>query len=164
MFAGKIKEWLKVLRKSNCAVILATQNVAYIAESSITSALVESCPTKIFLPNPDARNQTSSELYQKVFGLNERQVSIISSAVRKSQYYLVSPAGRRLFSLDLGPIALSFVGAGSKEDIARIKELMGQYGDVWPYYWLESRGLKSAGEAWFKAHDIKTRAGMEASA
>jgi type IV secretion system protein VirB4 len=164
VFAGKIKEWLKVLRKSNCAVILATQNVADIAESSITSALVESCPTKIFLPNPDARNQTSSELYQKVFGLNERQVAIIASAVRKRQYYLVSPAGRRLFSLDLGPIALSFVGAGSKEDIARIKELMEQHGSVWPYYWLEGRGLKSAAEAWFKAHDIKMRAGMEASA
>ncbi|MDR2779811.1 MAG: hypothetical protein LBB28_01660, partial [Synergistaceae bacterium] len=164
VFAGKIKEWLKVLRKSNCAVILATQNVADIAESTITSALVESCPTKIFLPNPDARSQASSELYQKVFGLNEKQVAIIAGATRKRQYYLVSPAGRRLFSLDLGPVALSFVGAGSKEDIARVKELMAQYGDDWPFYWLEGRGLGSAAEAWYKAHDMKKRAGTEATA
>lgn len=158
VFASKIKEWLKVLRKSNCAVILATQNVADIAESSITSALVESCPTKIFLPNPEARNQTSAELYQKVFGLNEKQIALIAGAVRKSQYYLVSPAGRRLFELGLGPVALSFVGAGSKEDIARIKELTEQYGAEWPYYWLEGRGLKTAAEAWLKGHDIQMKA------
>ncbi|MDR3076666.1 MAG: hypothetical protein LBU26_05145 [Synergistaceae bacterium] len=157
VFSGKIKEWLKVLRKSNCAVILATQNVADIAESDITSALVESCPTKIFLPNPDARSQTSSELYEKVFGLNERQISIIANAVRKSQYYVVSPAGRRLFELGLGPVTLSFVGAGSKEDIAKIRELTEQYGDEWPYHWLCMRGLRAEGEAWLKGREMRLR-------
>jgi type IV secretion system protein VirB4 len=162
VFAGKIKEWLKVLRKSNCAVILATQNVADIAESTITSALVESCPTKIFLPNPDARTRTSAELYEKVFGLNERQIGIIATAVRKSQYYLVSPAGRRLFELGLGPVALSFVGAGSKEDIARIRELMTDHGDEWPYHWLYSRGLKAEAEAWIRGHDIQMKVAVSA--
>jgi type IV secretion system protein VirB4 len=157
VFAGKIKEWLKVLRKSNCAVVLATQNVADIAESSITSALVESCPTKIFLPNPDARSRTSAELYEKVFGLNERQIAIITNAVRKSQYYLVSPAGRRLFELGLGPVALSFVGAGSKEDIARINALIDEYGDEWPYHWLAGRGLQSDAEAWARGREMQLR-------
>ena len=157
VFSGKIKEWLKVLRKSNCAVILATQNVADIAESDITSALVESCPTKIFLPNPDARTQTSSELYEKVFGLNERQIAIIANAVRKSQYYVVSPVGRRLFELGLGPVALSFVGAGSKEDIARIRELMETYGGEWPFHWLYGRGLRAEADAWLKGYEMRLR-------
>ncbi|GHS92307.1 hypothetical protein AGMMS49957_18970 [Synergistales bacterium] len=56
--------------------------MADIAESTITSALVESCPTKIFLPNPDARSQTSAELYAKVFGLNEKQIAIIAGLTR----------------------------------------------------------------------------------
>ncbi|MCL2010490.1 MAG: hypothetical protein FWG71_08090, partial [Synergistaceae bacterium] len=157
VFAGKIKEWLKVLRKSNCAVILATQNVADIAESTITSALVESCPTKIFLPNPDARSRTSSELYESVFGLNERQIAIITGAVRKSQYYVVSPVGRRLFELGLGPVALSFVGAGSKEDIARIDGLIADHGDEWPYHWLRMRGLRPEADAWLKGHEMQNR-------
>jgi type IV secretion system protein VirB4 len=157
VFSGKIKEWLKVLRKSNCAVILATQNVADIAESDITSALVESCPTKIFLPNPDARSQTSSELYEKVFGLNERQIAIIAGAARKSQYYVVSPVGRRLFELGLGPVALSFVGAGSKEDIAKIRDLMTSHGAEWPYHWLCMRGLKTEADAWFKGYETRLR-------
>jgi type IV secretion system protein VirB4 len=82
---------------------------------------------------------------------------------------VVSPAGRRLFELGLGPVALSFVGAGSKEDIARINALIDEYGDVWPYYWLSSRGLRAEAEAWLKGHDIQKRveeqaAQMEASA
>jgi type IV secretion system protein VirB4 len=157
VFSGKIKEWLKVLRKSNCAVILATQNVADIAESDITSALVESCPTKIFLPNPDARTRTSSELYEKVFGLNERQIAIIASAARKSQYYAVSPVGRRLFELGLGPVALSFVGAGSKEDIARINDLRTEHGDEWVHHWLVGRGLRAEADAWLKGYEMRLR-------
>jgi type IV secretion system protein VirB4 len=157
VFSGKIKEWLKVLRKSNCAVILATQNVADIAESDITSALVESCPTKIFLPNPDARTQTSSELYERVFGLNERQIAIIANAIRKSQYYVVSPVGRRLFELGLGPVALSFVGAGSKEDIARINSLREEHGDEWVYHWLLGRGLRAEADAWLKGYEMRLR-------
>ncbi|MDR1944280.1 MAG: hypothetical protein LBQ19_05610 [Synergistaceae bacterium] len=158
VFASKIKEWLKVLRKANCAVVMATQNVSDIAESSITSALVESCPTKIFLPNPDARNEQSAELYRRIFGLNDKQIQLISSATRKRQYYLASPAGRKLFELGLGPVALSFVGAGAKEDIARIKELLGKYGDVWPYYWLVERGQEKAAQGWMNGYKAKHEA------
>nr|WP_242680840.1 hypothetical protein [Pasteurella multocida] len=53
MFKEKIREWLKVLRKANCIVVLATQSLADAAKSSIFDALLESTPTKIFLPNPN---------------------------------------------------------------------------------------------------------------
>jgi type IV secretion system protein VirB4 len=158
VFAGKIKEWLKVLRKSNCAVILATQNVSDVAESSITSALVESCPTKIFLPNPDARSEQSAELYRRIFGLNDKQIQLISGAVRKKHYYLASPVGRKLFELGLGPVALSFVGAGAKEDIARIRELLDKYGEVWPSHWLDERGLEKAAQGWLSGYKAKNEA------
>jgi type IV secretion system protein VirB4 len=153
VFAEKIKEWLKVFRKANCAVILATQSVTDVAESSLTSAIVESCPTKIFLPNPDARAEHSAKLYKETFGLNDTQVELISSAVRKSQYYLVTPVGRRLFELGLGPVTLSFIGAGAKDDIRKIKELKNEFGPVWPYYWLKERGMTTAAQAWLGGHE-----------
>jgi type IV secretion system protein VirB4 len=159
VFAEKIREWLKVFRKANCAVILATQNVADVADSSLTSAIVESCPTKIFLPNPDARGENSAELYRKTFGLNDTQINLIAGAVRKRQYYLVSPAGRRLFELGLGPATLSFVGAGAKDDIKRIKELQIEYCDVWPYYWLKERSQRQWAEAWLKGHEMRYMGG-----
>jgi type IV secretion system protein VirB4 len=155
VFAEKIKEWLKVFRKANCAVILATQNVSDIAESTLTSAVVESCPTKIFLPNPEARSEHAAGLYRRIFGLNMTQIELIASAARKRQYYLASPAGRRLFELGLGPVALSFVGAGAKEDIKRIKDLKREFGEVWPYYWLKERNLAKEAEGWLSGHKTK---------
>lgn len=147
-FEAKIREWLKVLRKKNCAVILATQNVSDIAKSSICSALVESCPTKIYLANPEADNEFSRKIYADVMGLNQTQISLIAGMVRKRQYYITNTLGRRVFELGLGPIALSFVGAANKEDLKQINDLIERYGEEWPAEWLNIRGLKDAGEAW----------------
>jgi len=155
VFAAKIKEWLKVLRKANCAVILATQEVGDIEGNPIISTLVEQCHTKIFLPNPEATTERSAKLYRNVFGLNNTQIELIRYAARKSQYYLVSPVGRRLFDLGIGSTALSFVGVGAKEDIAKISELKREHEDIWPYYWLRERGLPRAAEGWISGYNAK---------
>ena len=52
---------------------------------------------------------------------------------------MVSPAGRRLFQLGLGPVALAFVGSSDKESIARIKSLKEIHGRDWPNVWLKER-------------------------
>ena len=51
LFAARIREWLKVLRKKNVSVVFATQSLADIANCSIAPAIIESCPQRIFLPN-----------------------------------------------------------------------------------------------------------------
>ena len=118
-FAAKIREWLKTLRKFNVAVVFATQSLADIARSSIAPALIESCPTRIFLPNPDAQTPQIAELYEG-FGLNAQQLRIVASATPKRDYYYQSSAGNRLFELGLGPIGLAAVGAASPGDQLRI--------------------------------------------
>jgi type IV secretion system protein VirB4 len=138
VFRAKIREWLKVLRKANCAVVLATQSLSDAARSEIMDVLAESCPTKIFLPNLEARNETQRDQYLKL-GLNTRQLEIIARATPKRDYYVVSPSGRRQMQLALGRKALAFVGASGKEDIARIKELHRQYGPEWVHHWLAAR-------------------------
>src|SRR5215471_1090351 len=50
-FAGQLREWLKTLRKKNASVIFATQSLADIDGSAIAPAIIESCPTRILLPN-----------------------------------------------------------------------------------------------------------------
>ena len=67
---------------------------------------------------------------------------------RKREYYIISPQGRRLFSLGLGLVALSFVGASGAEDLARVRVLKEQYGRTWPVQWLKERGLPDWAEAW----------------
>ena len=138
VFRSKIREWLKVLRKANCGVILATQSLSDARQSGIMDVLLESCPTKIYLPNREARNDETYGFY-KACGLNDRQISILAHATAKQDYYMVSPAGRCLFQLGLGPVALAFVGASDKESIARIKSLKEIHGRDWPNVWLKER-------------------------
>lgn len=140
-FRAKIKEWLKVMRKANCLVLMATQSLSDAANSGILDVIVESTATKIFLPNPYARDEDTSALYRRM-GLNSRQIEIISGAVPKRQYYYVSENGRRLYDLALGPLALAFVGASDKDSVAAIKSLEKKYGDGWVDEWLANRGLR----------------------
>jgi type IV secretion system protein VirB4 len=140
-FRAKIREWLKVMRKANCLVLMATQSLSDAANSGILDVIVESTATKIFLPNVYARDEDAAALYSRM-GLNARQIEIIATAIPKRQYYYVSENGRRLYELALGPLALSFVGASDKESVAAIKGLEAHYGDQWVHEWLTGRGLK----------------------
>jgi type IV secretion system protein TrbE len=110
LFAARIREWLKVLRKKNVGVVFATQSLADVAGSSIAPAIIESCPQRIFLPNDRAIEPQSRAAYD-AFGLNARQIELIARATPKRQYYLQSARGNRLFELGLGPVALTFCGA-----------------------------------------------------
>jgi len=144
VFRSKIREWLKVLRKLNCAVALATQSISDAERSGIIDVLKESCPTKICLPNGAARDPGTREFYERL-GFSERQIEIVSTSLPKREYYVASADGRRLFDMALGPVALSFVGASGKEDIRQIRKLSAQYGRTWPVHWLEQRGVTHDG-------------------
>lgn len=139
-FRAKIREWLKVLRKANCLVLMATQSLSDAANSGILDVIVESTATKIFLPNVYARDEDTAALYRRM-GLNARQIEILATAIPKRQYYYVSENGRRLYDLALGPLALAFVGASDKESVATIKHLEARFGDGWVKEWLAGRGL-----------------------
>jgi type IV secretion system protein TrbE len=143
VFRDKIREWLKVLRKANCAVVLATQSISDAERSGIIDVLKESCPTKVCLPNGAAREPGTREFYERI-GFNERQIEIVATAIPKREYYVVSPEGRRLFNMALGPVALSFVGATGKEDLKQIRALYSEHGAVWPLHWLQQRGIAHA--------------------
>ncbi|WP_337271126.1 conjugal transfer protein TrbE [Oryzifoliimicrobium ureilyticus] len=143
VFRDKIREWLKVLRKANCAVVLATQSISDAERSGIIDVLKESCPTKICLPNGAAREPGTREFYERI-GFNERQIEIVATAIPKHDYYVVSPEGRRLFDMALGPVALSFVGASGKEDLKRIRALHFEHGADWLLHWLQQRGIAHA--------------------
>lgn len=140
VFREKIREWLKVLRKANCLVLMATQSLSDAANSGILDVIVESTATKIFLPNAHARDEETSALYKRM-GLNARQIDILATAIPKREYYYTSESGRRLYDLALGPLTLSFVGASDKESVAHIKALEAKHGDDWVHHWLASRNL-----------------------
>jgi len=127
LFAARIREWLKVLRKKNVAVVFATQSLADISGSTIAPAIIESCPQRILLPNDRATEPLSRDAYER-FGLNERQIELVSRATPKRHYYLQSARGNRLFELKLGPVALALCGASDSAAQARIDALIAEHG------------------------------------
>ena len=144
MFSARIREWLKVLRKKNVSVIFATQSLNDIAESDIAPAIIESCPSRIFLPNDRALEPQQRKAYG-AFGLNDRQMEIIAQATPKRDYYFQSRNGNRLFDLSLGPVALAFCGASSKDDLKAIAEIASKSTNgEFSVRWLEARGLQWA--------------------
>jgi len=146
LFAARIREWLKVLRKKNVAVLFATQSLADIASSSIAPAILESCPQRILLPNDRAIEPQSRETYRR-FGLNDRQIELVSRATPKRQYYLQSARGNRLFELGLGPIALTLCGASDPVTQARIDALLAEHGPAdFAEHFLASGGLDWAAD------------------
>lgn len=114
LFASRIREWLKTLRKKNVSVIFATQSLADIVGSAIAPALIESCPTRIYLPNERAFEPQQRKGYEG-FGLNDTEIELIATMQRKRDYYYASPKGRRVFDLALGPVALAFCAASDPE-------------------------------------------------
>ena len=145
-FAARIRQWLKTLRKRDVSVIFATQSLADIKDSTIAPAIIESCASRIFLPNPQATEPQIRTIYEG-FGLNSRQIEIVATAQPKRDYYYQSRAGNRLFDLDLGPVALAFAGASTPQDQRDIDRVLTQAGAPgFAGAWLRHRGLDWAAD------------------
>ena len=98
MFAARIRNWMKTLRKRNAMIGFATQSAADALDSSIASAIVEQTATAIFMPNTKARE----EHYCRASALARR--SWISSAACRCTAIASScarPTARSLFASTL---------------------------------------------------------------
>lgn len=140
VFANRMKQWLLTLRKQNAAVVLVAHNLAQLASIPDSQIITESCPTRIFLPNAEATSSRNAPLYHDL-GLNDREISLISKAIPKKEYYYTAPGGSRLFELGLGPATLSILstvnGLTIDEVRKKVTDYMNQYGQTWLSKWLE---------------------------
>jgi len=138
-FAGQLREWLKTLRKKNASVIFATQSLSDIDNSSIAPAIIESCPTRLLLPNERAIEPQITAIYRR-FGLNDRQIEILARATPKRDYYCQSRRGNRLFELGLSEVGLALCAASSKSDQTLIANLVAEHGrEGFLAAWLRAR-------------------------
>jgi len=138
-FAGQLREWLKTLRKKNASVIFATQSLSDVDNSSIAPAIIESCPTRLLLPNERAIEPQITAIYRR-FGLNDRQIEILARATPKRDYYCQSRRGNRLFELGLSEVGLALCAASSKSDQTLIANLVAEHGrEGFLAAWLRAR-------------------------
>ncbi|WP_420145445.1 conjugal transfer protein TrbE [Sphingobium sp.] len=145
-FAAQLREWLKTLRKKNASVVFATQSLADIETSTIAAAIIESCPTRIFLANERASEPQIMAIYER-FGLNARQIEIVGHATPKRDYYVQTRRGNRLMDLGLQEVALAFTATSSKADQLRADQILARDGATsFALAWLRERGLDWAAD------------------
>ncbi|MER9291539.1 conjugal transfer protein TrbE [Mesorhizobium sp. M0510] len=145
-FAGQLREWLKTLRKKNASAVFATQSLSDIDGSAIAPAIIESCQTRLLLPNERAIEPQITAIYRR-FGLNDRQIEILARATPKRDYYFQSRRGNRLFELGLGEVALAFTASSSKSDQTAIERVLADAGrDGFVPAWLQARGVAWAAD------------------
>jgi type IV secretion system protein TrbE len=71
----------KTWSKHKAAMILATQSIQELEHSGMLAIVAESCPTKIFLANPEMNR----EVYREAFHLNDTELDIIGGLVPPGQ-------------------------------------------------------------------------------
>ena len=94
-----IVEALKTWRKQNAAMVLSTQSLDELRKSGILDVIQESCPTKIFLSNPDM----DRELYGQQFHLNNNEIDLVSTLAPKRQMLIKNPDVAKVANLDVDP-------------------------------------------------------------
>jgi len=159
VFAKKLKDWLKTLRKHNARVVFATQSLADLYNpatqslTATTAAILESCPTKVYLPHPsmDAEMKT---LYRKI-GLSDRHIEMLTQeAVVKRDYLVVREQDSALINLGFDAphsLPLAFIGL-SKAKSQALFDYRQRYGSLWVYYWIKDQGFSHWAKVWKNAH------------
>ena len=131
LWIERIRSWLKEGRKRNVALLMATQSVADASRrTDLTADLLESCKTRLYLPNPEAETLEMRPHYEAL-SLGPAQIELVARIVPKRDLYVVQPGGRRVISLPMGPAALSILGRTGSDDSTRALRLGPDNPDFW---------------------------------
>jgi len=128
VFAARIRDWLKTLRKRNALVGFATQSARDALDSRIATALVEQTATMLFMPNARAK----AEDYCDGFGLTAHELLLIRSLPAHSRAFLVrQPDASVVVRLDLSgaPEVLTIL-SGRESAVRRLDLLREAVGDA----------------------------------
>jgi type IV secretion/conjugal transfer VirB4 family ATPase len=114
-----IRDWVaraqRTWRKKNAAMVLATQSVVELTASDMLHVVNESCPTKIFLANPNI----DRKLYAEVFHLNDTQLELLESLVPKRELLLIQPEGTKKLVLEVDALGYWMATNNSRDNLRR---------------------------------------------
>jgi type IV secretion system protein VirB4 len=122
-----IRDWVvraeRTWRKKNAAMILATQSVVELADAGVLNIINESCPTKIFLANPNI----DRKLYAEIFQLNDTQLELFESLVPKRELLVIQPRGTKKLVLEVDALTY-WVATNNARDNLRKQDYFARFG------------------------------------
>ena len=133
VFANKIKDWLKTIRKMNGVIGFGSQSASDAANSSISDSLIEQCPTQIFMPNSKAKEED----YRGAFALTEAEFRVVKESPVGSRQFLIKQGnGSAVAKLDLSNMDDEIaVLSGRTETVNLLRDIREEVGDD-PEVWL----------------------------
>jgi type IV secretion system protein VirB4 len=145
VFAARIRDWMKTLRKRNAVVGFGTQSARDALESSVSSAIIEQSATQIFMPNPRA----AAADYCEGFGLTEQELSLVQSLPQHARCFLVKHANESVVvRLDLSSMPDMLIALSGREgSVRRLDELRRRRGDHPSAWWADLVGAPYPGPA-----------------
>ncbi len=135
VFAARIRDWMKTLRKRNAIVGFGTQSARDALDSRVASAIIEQTATQIFMPNPRAQPAD----YCEGFGLTEHELSLVQRLPAHAHGFLVKHGNHSIVArLDLsGMPDLLTALSGREAKVRLLDDLRRRLGDH-PARWWEA--------------------------
>jgi type IV secretion system protein VirB4 len=105
----------KTWRKHKAAMILATQSIKELAESGMLAIVAESCPTKIFLANPEMNR----EVYREAFHLNDTELDIIAGLVPPGEMLIRKAESSKKVQLNVDSVSYWIATNNAKDNLLK---------------------------------------------
>ena len=104
-------------------MILATQSIKEFEDSGLLPIVSESCPTKIFLANPDM----DRDVYREAFHLNDTELDLISGLVPPGQMLIRKAQTSKKVQLNVDSIS-HWMATNSPRDNLRKRDYFQRFG------------------------------------
>lgn len=127
VFAARIRDWMKTLRKRNAVLGFGTQSARDALDSRVASAIIEQTATQLFMPNPRAQ----AEDYCNGFGLSAHELELVRNLPAHAHAFLVKHGNDSVvLRLDLAAMPdLLLAMSGRESSVRRLDELRRLHGD-----------------------------------
>jgi type IV secretion system protein VirB4 len=113
----------KTWRKHNAAMILATQSIKELEESGMLQIVSESCPTKIFLANPEMNR----DVYREAFHLNDTELDLIAGLVPPGQMLIRKAQTSKKVQLNVDSVS-HWMATNNARDNLKKREYFARFG------------------------------------
>jgi len=113
----------KTWRKLNAAMILATQSLKELQESGMLQIVSESCPTKIFMANPEM----DRDVYREAFHLNDTELELIAGLVPPGQMLIRKAQSSKKVQLNVDSVS-HWTATNNARDNLKKREYFERFG------------------------------------
>jgi len=110
-------------RKHNAAIILATQSIKQLSEAGMLTSIAESCPTKIFLYNPEM----DRKVYAEAFHLNDTELKLIADLVPPGEMLIRKAQSSKKVKLNVDSVSY-WIATNNSRDNMRKRDYFARYG------------------------------------